>query len=150
MTLQQNNQITKEIYIECSPKTLFSFFIDPEKMMKWMGRHILLEPKIGGKYRIDINGQDIAIGEYKEITPFEKIIMSWGWNDSSIMPPGSTTLEFHLIPKNNGTLLKFIHSNIPEEKMPSNNKGWNHYMVRLKDFSEGKDIGIDPWSLSRN
>jgi len=150
MTLQQNNQIIKEIFIECSQKTLFSFFIDPEKMQKWMGRHILLEPKIGGKYRIDINGKDIAIGEYKEILPYEKIIMTWGWNDSPIMPPGSTTLEFLLMPKDNGTLLKLIHSEIPEEKMPSNNMGWTHYMVRLKALSEGKDVGIDPWSVSKN
>ena len=149
MNHKQNNQITKEIFIECSPKTLFSFFIDPKKMLKWMGRHILLEPKIGGKYRIDINGEDIAIGEYIEMIPNEKIIMSWGWNNSSIMPPGSTTLEFRLAPKENGTLLTLVHSNIPEEKMPSNNKGWNHYMDRIKQLLEGNNPGIDPWSITK-
>lgn len=47
-------KIVKEIFIECRPETLFSFFTDPDKMMRWMGRHVLLEPSIGGKYRIDI------------------------------------------------------------------------------------------------
>ena len=75
MNQTDNGVIKKEIFIECRPETLFSFFIDPDKMVRWMGRHILLEPKIGGKYRIDVNGSDIAMGEYLEIKPYEKIIL---------------------------------------------------------------------------
>jgi uncharacterized protein YndB with AHSA1/START domain len=78
MTLfsSKSDTITKEIFIECRPETLFTFFIDQEKMVRWMGSHVLLEPKIGGKYRLDINGSDIAIGEYIEIIQNEKIVMS--------------------------------------------------------------------------
>jgi uncharacterized protein YndB with AHSA1/START domain len=82
---QTNNEIIiKEIFIEARPETLFSFFIDADKMVRWMGRQILLEPKIGGKYRIDVNGSDIAMGEYVEIVPYEKIVMSWGWEKSKL------------------------------------------------------------------
>lgn len=149
MDLLNSNHITKEIFIECSPKTLFSFFIVPEKMVKWIGRHILLEPIVGGKYRIDINGQDIAIGEYIEVIPNEKIVMSWGWSNSDIMPPGSSKVEFILKPKDNGTLLILNHFNIPEEKSRSNNNGWTHYMSRLKLLMDGHNIGIDPWSIKK-
>ncbi|MFY4777430.1 SRPBCC family protein [Metabacillus sp. RGM 3146] len=141
--------LTKQIFIECSPQTLFSFFTDPEKMVRWIGRNVLLDPSVGGKYRIDINGLDIAIGEFKEIKPFEKVVWTWGWADSDIMPPGSSTVEFTLTPQNNGTLLVLHHYNLPTEKAKSNSNGWTHYMERLQMLAEGKDPGVDPWSIKK-
>lgn len=142
-----SDTLTKEIFIECRPQTLFSFFTDPDKMVRWMGRHILLEPKTGGKYRIDVNGDDIAMGEYVEIIPYEKIVMTWGWANSNILPPGSSTLEFRFAPKDNGTLLVLTHFDLPTEKKESHNQGWTHYMDRLQRLAEGNDPGIDPWSI---
>jgi uncharacterized protein YndB with AHSA1/START domain len=144
-----DDTLHKEIFIQCKPKTLFSFFTDPDKMVRWIGRHILLEPKIGGKYRVDINGQDIAIGEYRELVPFEKVVLTWGWEDSTIMPPGSSKVEFLLTPKDNGTLLELNHYDLPSEKYKSNNEGWTHYMQRLHLLAEGHDPGVDPWSIQK-
>jgi uncharacterized protein YndB with AHSA1/START domain len=141
--------LRKQIFIECSPQTLFSFFTDPEKMVRWIGRNVLLDQSVGGKYRIDINGLDIAMGEFKEIKPFEKIVWTWGWADSSVMPPGSSTVEFTLTPQNNGTLLELNHYNLPAEKATSNSNGWTHYMERLQMLAEGKDPGLDPWSIKK-
>jgi len=142
----QNESIRKEIFINCRPETLFSFFTDPEKMVRWMGRHIMLEPRVGGKYRIDVNGHDIAKGEYLEIVPYEKIVMSWGWEKSEILPPGSSTLEFRLIPNDTGTLLVLTHYDLPKEKIQSHLEGWKHYMPRLQSIAEGENPGVDPWS----
>ncbi|WLR48018.1 SRPBCC family protein [Halobacillus litoralis] len=142
--------INKEIFIECRPQTLFSFFIDPGKMQKWMGRQILMEPRIQGRFRIDIDGDNIALGEYKEIVQNEKIVMTWGWEGSDIMPPGTSTVEFLLEEQDNGTLLKLTHYDIPIEKIHSNNDGWTHYMERCKGIAEGVDIGVDPWSIKKS
>jgi uncharacterized protein YndB with AHSA1/START domain len=147
MTQAQSDKVIKEIFIECRPETLFSFFTDPEKMVRWMGRHILLEPTIGGKYRIDVNGHDIATGEYVEIVPNEKIVMTWGWEKSKLVPPGSSTIEFRLAPKENGTLLVLTHFGLPVEEIASHNQGWTHYMARLQLLAEGQDPGVDPWSV---
>lgn len=147
MNQNLNESIRKEIFINCRPQILFGFFTDPEKMVRWMGRHILLEPRIGGSYRIDVNGQDIAKGEYLEIVPYEKIVMSWGWENLKILPPGSSTLEFLLIPKDSATLLVLTHYNLPQEKVQSHLDGWIHYMTRLQTLTEGQNPGIDPWSI---
>ncbi|MGM7703227.1 SRPBCC family protein [Pseudalkalibacillus sp. Hm43] len=141
--------LQKEIFIECKPETLFPFFVDPEKLIRWMGRQVLLEPKIGGKYRIDINGENIAIGEYIDIIPNEKVVMTWGWEGSEIMPPGSSTVEFLLIPEDSGTRLVLNHYDIPSEKVTSNHKGWTHYLERMKQLGEGNEIGQDPWSITK-
>ncbi|MFD0694416.1 SRPBCC domain-containing protein [Paenibacillus sp. GCM10027628] len=145
--IQNNEQIVKEVFIECRPEILFTFFTDPEKMVRWMGSHILLEPAINGKYRIDVNGHDIAMGEYQEIIPNEKIVMSWGWEKSKIVPPGSSTVEFRFAPKDNGTLLILTHYGLPVEEVASHVQGWSHYTVRLQTLAEGRDPGIDPWSV---
>jgi uncharacterized protein YndB with AHSA1/START domain len=145
-SINSNNSIKKEIFIECRPETLFSFFTDPVKLVRWMGRHVLLEPSIGGKYRIDVNGSDIAMGEYKEIIPNEKIVMTWGWEKSKAVPPGSSTVEFKLIPKDNGTLLVLTHYDLPATEIASHEQGWMHYMPRLQSIAQGQDPGVDPWS----
>lgn len=144
---QPTENLRKEIFIECRPETLFPFFIDPEKMIRWMGRQVLLEPVLGGKYRISINEGNVAIGEYKEIVKNKKVVMTWGWEGSDIMPPGSSTVEFILEGKEKGTLLVLTHYDIPVEKVPSNKKGWTHYMERMKLLGEGHDLGADPWSI---
>jgi uncharacterized protein YndB with AHSA1/START domain len=146
MTSISSDTIRKEIFIECQPETLFSFFTDPDKLVRWMGRHVLLDPSIGGKYRIDVNGNDIAMGEYKEIIPNEKIVMTWGWEKSKVVPPGSSTLEFRLTPKDNGTLLVLTHYDLPATEVASHVQGWNHYMSRLQSTAQGQDPGVDPWS----
>ncbi|SFA85979.1 MULTISPECIES: SRPBCC domain-containing protein [unclassified Bacillus (in: firmicutes)] len=147
MNSNPSEKIVKEIYIEAQPETLFAFFVDPEKMVRWMGRQILLEPKIGGKYRIDVNGSDIAMGEYLEMVPNEKIVMTWGWEKSKLVPPGSSTVEFSLTPKDNGTLLTLTHYDLPVEEIASHQQGWTHYTIRLQTLAEGRDPGVDPWSV---
>ncbi|MCD9020288.1 SRPBCC family protein [Cohnella silvisoli] len=146
-TIHSSERITKELFIECRPESLFSFFTDPDKLVRWMGSHVLLEPRIGGKFRIDVNGSDIAMGEYVEIVPYEKIVMTWGWEKSKIVPPGASTLEFRLTPKDNGTVLVLTHSDLPVQEIQSHQQGWNHYMVRLQTLAEGQDPGVDPWSV---
>ncbi|MCY9697410.1 SRPBCC family protein [Paenibacillus alginolyticus] len=144
---QTSDTIRKEMFIDCRPEILFSFFTDPEKMVRWMGRHILLEPSIGGKYRIDVNGSDIAMGEYKEIIPNEKIVMTWGWEKSKVVPPGSSTLEFTFTAKDKGTVLLLTHYDLPVEEVASHTESWMHYTTRLQTLAEGGDPGIDPWSV---
>ncbi|NOV01701.1 SRPBCC family protein [Paenibacillus planticolens] len=145
-TTSSSNSLKKEIFIECRPETLFSFFTDPDKLVRWMGRQVLLDPSIGGKFRIDVNGSDIALGEYKEIVPNEKIVMTWGWMKSKVVPPGSSTVEFALTPKDNGTLLVLTHYNLPAAEVAPHEQGWSHYMSRLQTLAQGGDPGTDPWS----
>ncbi|MDU0202690.1 SRPBCC family protein [Paenibacillus sp. MAH-36] len=145
-TTSSSEMIKKEIFIACRPETLFSFFTDPDKLVRWMGRNVLLDPSIGGKFRIDLNGTDIAIGEYKEITPNEKVVMTWGWERSKAVPPGSSTVEFKLTPKDNGTLLEFIHYDLPATEIADHVKGWSHFLLRIQMVAEGDEAGEVPSS----
>jgi uncharacterized protein YndB with AHSA1/START domain len=142
----ESKSVTRELFIECRPETLFPFFTDPAKTTQWIGRHVLLEPKIGGAFRIDINDSNIAVGEYVELVPYEKVVLTWGWTHSQLMPPGSSTVEFRLYPEANGTRLVLTHFGLPVAGMPSQLQGWLHYTSRLQAVAQGRDPGPDPYA----
>jgi uncharacterized protein YndB with AHSA1/START domain len=146
VTTKLGDSVVKKIFIECRPETLFSFFTDPEKMTQWMGRYVLLEPKIGGQFRIDINGSDVVLGKYVELIPNKKVVITWGWINSAVLPPGSSTVEFQLRAKDNGTLLILTHSGLPAIKMPTHLEGWKYYTARLQAVVLGRDPGPDTFS----
>jgi uncharacterized protein YndB with AHSA1/START domain len=141
------NDVQIEIYIQCQPETLFSFFTDPSKMKQWFGKDILLEPTVGGRFRIDLNGHDVALGEYLEVDPFKRIVMTFGWEKSKLVPPGASKLIIELLPEQEGTKLIFIHADLPsEEEKVSHEKGWQHFLQLLLLAAEGKEPGVDPLS----
>ncbi len=143
------NDVKKEIYIQCKPETLFSYFTDPSKMQQWFGTDILLEPAVGGRFRIDLNGHDVALGEYLEVDPFKRIVMTFGWEKSKLVPPGASKLIIELIPEQEGTKLIFIHADLPnEEEKVSHEKGWQQFLQRLLLAVEGKVTGVDSLSES--
>ena len=80
-----------------TPEVIFGFFTDPAKMVQWKGTEAMLDPRPGGTYRVNVTGREIARGEYLEITPYTRIVFTWGWEEGPITP-GSTTVEVRLIP----------------------------------------------------
>jgi uncharacterized protein YndB with AHSA1/START domain len=70
--------VEREIRIAARPETVFDFFVDPEKMVRWKGRRAELDPRPGGVYRVDINDQAIARGEYVEIDAPNRVVFTWG------------------------------------------------------------------------
>jgi hypothetical protein len=62
------------------------------------------------------------------------------------LPPGSSTVEFQLRAKNNGTLLVVTHSGLPAAKMPTHSQGWLYYTARLQKVVSGRDPGPDTFA----
>jgi uncharacterized protein YndB with AHSA1/START domain len=73
---------TKEIYIEAPLHVVFSFLIDPEKMVRWMGIEAEFDPKPGGINRLDPNGRDVIQGAYLEVVPDSRIVFTRGWEEA--------------------------------------------------------------------
>ncbi|MEP6753566.1 MAG: SRPBCC family protein [Candidatus Dormiibacterota bacterium] len=118
--------------IAASPATVFAYFTDPQKFATWMGVGVELDPRPGGRYRIDVDGEHIASGEYREVDPPHRVLMTWGWEASDTVPPGSTMVEITLTPDGQGTVLRLRHTGLPnDEEIQSHNAGWNQYMSAL-------------------
>ncbi len=144
--VNQRNAVEKEIRIEARPETVFQYFVDPDKMLKWKGVEATLDPRPGGVYRVDMNRRDVASGRYVELDPPRRVVFTWGWEGSHV-PPGSTTVEVTLTPDGDATIVKLRHLDLPdEEQQKLHAEGWDHYLGRLAAATAGQDPGPDPWA----
>ena len=141
--------VEHEIRIEASPETVFAFFTDPERMVRWMGSEATLDPRPGGICRIDMSrdiGRAAVVGQFVEVVPYSSVAFTWGWEpDAFGVPAGSSLVEVSLVPEEPGTLLRLVHSELPEQAENFHRVGWRHYAARLAKAAPGGDPGTDDW-----
>jgi len=136
--------LTQEVRIDASPETVFQYFTDPARMVRWKGRAATLDPRPGGVYRVEINDEAIARGEYVELDPPRRVVISWGWEGGGDVPPGSSTVEFDLEPDGDGTVVRLTHRDLPPDSVEVHGHGWSNYLPRLAIAAAGGDPGPDP------
>jgi uncharacterized protein YndB with AHSA1/START domain len=137
-----------EVRIAAAPDTVFGFFTDRDKMIQWIGRGADLDPRPSGLFRCDINGRDVARGEYVEVDPPNRIVFTWGWehSEANLSPlPGKSVVEVTFEAVAEGTLVRLVHSKLPTEARSAHGHGWDHYLARLAVAVAGGDPGPDPW-----
>jgi len=126
--------IEREMFINAPPRIVFAYFVDPERIVRWMGRTADFDPRPGGTWRIDYNGADIARGEVVEIDPPRRLVYTWGWEDpKEVVRPGGSTVEVTLTPDGDGTRLHLRHSGLPEAEVAAHAQGWDQFLPKLPD-----------------
>jgi uncharacterized protein YndB with AHSA1/START domain len=146
MTISEIDAVTCEVRIAATPETVFGFFTDPDKLLRWMGTAAELDARPGGAYWINVNGADVARGAFVELVPHSRIVLTWGWDGTEApVPPGSTTVEVTLTPDGNGTHLRLVHRGLALAEMrDAHRHGWQHYLARLATAAPGGEPGHDP------
>jgi uncharacterized protein YndB with AHSA1/START domain len=130
--------IDREIRVRARPETVFSFWTDPSKMARWMGREVRLDPRPGGELRIDYNGSDIARGAFVEVDPPRRIVLTWGWEaPGDPTPPGASTVDVEFVPDGDGTIVRLRHSGLATEAIDGHAEGWDHFLERLAEAVSG-------------
>jgi uncharacterized protein YndB with AHSA1/START domain len=136
----------RTLTIDASPETVWEFFVDPDKLMRWKGINADLDPQAGGIYRCEVISGHTARGEFVELDKPNRLVFTWGWDGSVDVPPGSSTIEVELKPEGDGTSLRFVHKDLPNaDSVQSHAHGWDHYLPRLELAAAGKDPGADEW-----
>lgn len=138
--------IEQEIRVAAPPETVFPYFTDPERMRRWKGVDLKLDPHPGGIYRCDMDGRHVARGEYVEVSPPHRVRFTWGWegDEDNLVPPGASTVEVTLTADGDGTIVRLVHSGLPTEAVEPHAGGWRHYLARLQVAGAGGDPGPDP------
>jgi uncharacterized protein YndB with AHSA1/START domain len=138
--------VEREVRIDASPETVFEFFTDPAKMVRWKGAQATLDPRPGGVYRVQMNEQTIVLGEYVEVDPPHRVVFTWGWQgDYAATPPGSSTVEITLTADGDATVVRLVHRDLPTtESAEAHGIGWDIYIPRLAVAATGGDPGPDP------
>jgi uncharacterized protein YndB with AHSA1/START domain len=143
--MDTTNSIRREFTIGTDTATVFAFFTDPQRLIRWMGVSAELDPRPGGIFMVDVNPSWVARGEFKEVVPVSRLAFSWGWEGNNhFVTPGSSLIEIDLMPSNGSTVVRFTHSGLPPEAVPGHSEGWTHYLGRLSIAASGGDPGPDP------
>jgi len=130
--MSRERPLEVEQLIAASPVTVFSYLTDSAKFVQWMGVGAELDARPGGRFRIEADGVHVALGEYQEIDPPHRLVMTWGWLDNESIPPGSTLVEITLTPEGAGTRLRLRHAGLPDESAREvHQAGWDLYTSRL-------------------
>lgn len=135
--------IVVEREIRASPETVFSYFTDPARYVRWMGIAATLDAVPGGIYEVHTPQGFTARGVFLEVDPPRRVVFSWGWEGRPDIPPGSTQVEVTIQPRGNSSLVTLVHSRLPVAETPIHTTGWTRYLDRLVIAAGGGDPGPD-------
>jgi len=126
--------VERSVRIDADRATVFRYWTDPELITKWMGRSATLEPRAGGTFRVDYNGNDVASGTFLEVATPDRLVLTWGWEASGdSVPAGSSRVEVDFVDDGGSTMVTVRHLELPADSVASHAEGWDHFLPRLRD-----------------
>jgi uncharacterized protein YndB with AHSA1/START domain len=106
-----------------------------------LGTDVEFDARPGGVYKIQVGGDHPALGEFVEVVPDEKIVFTFGWNEPGHpIPAGSTNVAITLIPEGDETLVRLVHSGLPDDAITDHEQGWQHFLDRLAIVAVGGEL----------
>jgi uncharacterized protein YndB with AHSA1/START domain len=129
---QDADAIQREIRIDAPPDRVFAFFVEPERLVRWMGSSARLDPRPGGEFRIEYADGSVVMGTFVAVEPPRHVAFTWGWKDpNDPLRPGASTVDVTLTEVHGGTLVHLRHSGLTGESRRTHEQGWIHFLGRL-------------------
>ena len=139
----QNGDVSLEIRIDAPPETVFPYLVEPAKVVRWIGYSMTSAGKVGNPYRLDMwgDGSTVAAGDLLVVDPPNQVVFSWGWEGSSDLAPGASTVTIDLASVEGGTMVKLTHSGLDAVQAESHTGGWTNFLDRLEQRASGGSPG---------
>lgn len=140
--MSNDKSLTVSKTINADKATIFNALTDEKIMTKWFfagpegwSATVKSDSKKGGSYKIDMhNGEGTTYthtGEYKEVSPNDKIVFSW---NSQVV--NDTLVTITLTEVDGGTEVKLLHEFLPNEQtVEQHTGGWAMILERLSSVS---------------
>lgn len=133
------------VRLEAPPEEVFPYFIDPIQYVRWQGTKAELDPRPGGVYRVWMDADTVARGEFLEVEPPQRVVFTWGWEGNDHLPPGSSRVELTLTADGDATILLLRHDGLPDgEAAAMHEEGWIFFTGRLATVIRGGNAGPMP------
>ena len=116
--------------VDAEPAEVYEYFTVAEAMVLWMGQFSSLDPVPGGEFAVDVNGASVR-GRFVELEPPHRLVFTWGFIDSEVLPPETSTVEVLLRPEDGGTRVEIVHSSLPRDEAAKHAPGWRHFLQEL-------------------
>lgn len=124
-----------ELRIDAPPDVVWRFWVEPEQMVRWMGKVATLEPRPGGAFRIDYGQGDIIAGAYIELEEPRRLTLRWAWESTDPLEAAPSRIEVELdaIDGGEATLLRVRHLELTGTARAGHDEGWRYFLPRLLD-----------------
>jgi uncharacterized protein YndB with AHSA1/START domain len=134
--------------VKARPSIVFEAMTTAEGIAHWWGPDPIpvlkaeSDPRAGGLYRVRFRTNDgrehESTGEFLEVTPHTRIVMSWRWAVGGA-DPGVSRVEIALRAVAEGTEITFTHSRLQdEESRRSHEAGWAGAFDKLETYLAAK------------
>jgi uncharacterized protein YndB with AHSA1/START domain len=145
MTSDPPHLVELQVRLGAPPDEVFPYLTDAERYVRWQGVKAELDPRPGGVFRVWMDANTVARGEFVEVDSPRRVVFSWGWEGNESIPPGSTLVELTLEADGDGTVLSLRHTGLPDgEATAMHEEGWRFFTSRLAAVARGEDPGPMP------
>ena len=140
------NTIRLHRVVRAAPEKIYRAFLDPEAKVKWLppngftGKVHHLEAKVGGTYKMSFTNFNTGAahsfgGEYRELTPHERIRYTDKFDDPNL--PGEMVTTITLREVSVGTEINVVQEGVPEAIPPEAcYLGWQESLKHLARLVE--------------
>jgi uncharacterized protein (TIGR03086 family) len=125
----------------------FALITQPDRLRRWNSIAARIDLRAGGDYRWTIVPGNTAAGTITELEPGKRVVLGWGWEGSTEVPPDASTVTITVEPTDDGTKVRLVHDGLSEQQEQSHAEGWDHYLDRLVLAGAAGDAGLDSWTV---
>ena len=132
--------LTVKRTFDVARERVLAAWIDPESVAKWFAPSGLepdgveMDVREGGAFRIGMRAPDgscvYVFGEYREISPPERLVFTWRWDGDDDFPETVVDVEFRDVAGSTEVVL--IHDGLPgKESAERHEDGWVGILDKL-------------------
>ena len=135
----EGDAVIHEVRLPVAPDEAFEMFVDPARLVRWIGISAELEPRPGGRFRFEVMRGQFCEGRYETVDRPRRLVFTWGWLDEGMgVPPGSTTVEVTFTPAGDVTTVRLVHRGLGAQARPLHDDGWARFLERLTAVAIGR------------
>jgi uncharacterized protein YndB with AHSA1/START domain len=114
------------------------WFCDPQRWVRFQGQQAWLDPKPGGRLRLDLGNDVLIRGHYIAVDDHE-ITFTWGMEGDRALPAESTEVTVTAVPQGDGHCALILrHYGLPDAHQSNlHRSGWRYHLVRLAVAASG-------------
>ena len=122
--------VTRSIEIKAAPSKVWKWLESQDSLRQWIDQSLIIDLKVGGKYRLQGDDTTFVSGVVLEIIPEGRLVLSWLEENSGWVHPGRLVIT--LEPILGGTRVILIHDGFAGIGKPD----W-------QDTVQGYELGAD-------
>lgn len=132
----KTNSIHQTVQFEATPKRIYDLIMDAKLHSSITGSSVVMSNELEGTFSV-FDGY--CTGYNIELADGEKIVQAWNFKEDGWPDTHYSICTFVFNKADNGCILDFTQTNVPEHKIQALTDGWNdYYWEPIKNYLENK------------